>query len=86
MRRHLPKAAVELYEKFIEVRPNSHSIYPELVAAYTAAGQHEQAIQFLRQKLETEAEPISKDARTQVAIVSKLIEALQGIPGKYRTS
>ena len=74
MRRHLPKAAVELYEKLIEVRPNSHNTYAALASAYNAAGQHTQAILFLREKLETEAEQISQDTPTQVAIVSKLIE------------
>ncbi len=69
-----PKAAVEIYEKIIEVQSNRHNMYTDLASAYAAAGEREKAIQFLREKLETEAANISQDLYAQVGIVSKLTE------------
>ena len=64
-----PKAAIEIYEKIVEVQPNRHYTYDDLASAYAAAGEREKAIQFLREKAETEDEPYA-----QVEIVSKLTE------------
>ena len=72
--RNLPKAAAELYEKIIEVYPNQHNMYAQLASAYAAAGERDKAIQFLREKLETEAAAISRNSQTQVRLVSKLTE------------
>ena len=71
--RNLPKAAAEIYEKIIEVQPNQYNRYVELAAAYAAAGEQDKAIQFLREKLETESTAISQPA-AQVRLVSKLTE------------
>jgi tetratricopeptide (TPR) repeat protein len=48
-----PKAAIEIYEKFIEVYPNQTGTYRDLAAAYAAAGERENAIQLLRGRLGT---------------------------------
>ena len=69
-----PKAAIELYEKIIAVQPNDVSSYTALASAYVATGDREKAIQFLREKLETEDTARSRDPHTQVDIVSKLTE------------
>ena len=63
------KAAIEIYEKIVEVQPNRYYTYDELASAYAAAGEREKAIQLLREKVKTTDEP---DA--QVEIVSKLTE------------
>ena len=69
-----PEAAVELYEKIVEVHPNQSHMYQDLASAYAAAGKPEKAIQFLREKLESEDTRLSQDPYLQVGIVSKLIE------------
>ena len=48
-----PKAAVEIYQKFIEVYPNQTHTYQDLASAYIAAGERENAIQLLRGRLAT---------------------------------
>ena len=48
VRNNNPKAAIEIYEKFIEVYPNQIGTYRDLAAAYVAAGERESAIQLLR--------------------------------------
>ena len=68
------KAAVELYEKMIEVHPNRHHQYTDLASAYAAAGEPEKAIQFLREKLETGGTRLTQDSYAQVQIVTKLME------------
>ena len=60
------KAAVEIYEKMVEV--NWSSAYQQLVAAYVASGKREKAIQLLRDRLRTER------PETQVQIVLKMAE------------
>ncbi len=69
MENNNPKAAVEIYEKIVEVQPNRHYTYDDLASAYAAAGEREKAIQFLREKVETEG-----DSYAQVEMVSKLTE------------
>ena len=63
-----PKAAIEIYKKFIEVYPNRTSTYRDLASAYVAAGEHEKAIQLLRGRLAT------KSTTSQVETVLKLAE------------
>ena len=46
-----PKAAIEIYEKFIEVYPNQTRTYHDLAFAYVAAGERKKAIQLLRGRL-----------------------------------
>ena len=69
-----PKAAIELYEKILAVRPNDTSSYTTLASAYVAAGEREKAIQFLREKLDAKDTVRSRSPHVQVDIVSKLTE------------
>ena len=54
MDRNNPKAAIAIYEKLIEAQPSRTGYYRGLASAYAAAGEHEKAIQILRNTLETE--------------------------------
>ena len=67
-----PKAAVEIYEKFIEVYPNRTRTYQDLASAYVAAGEREKAIQLLRRRLATGS------TASQVEIVLELAEFYEG--------
>jgi tetratricopeptide (TPR) repeat protein len=69
MKNNNPEAAIEIYEKIVEVQPKRYYTYDELASAYAAAGEPEKAIQLLHEKVETVDKP---DA--QVEIVSKLTE------------
>ena len=69
MENNNPKAAIEIYEKMVEVQPNRYYTYDELASAYAAAGEIEKAIQLLREKVTTEDTPYA-----QVEMVSKLTE------------
>ena len=69
-----PKAAIELYEKILDVQPNDISAYTALASAYVAAGDREKAIQFLREKLDVKDTALSRSPHVQVDIVSKLTE------------
>ena len=71
-----PQAAVKIYEKLVEAEPNRHYRYRDLASAYAAAGEHEKAIQLLREKVEIEDEPY-----VQVDIVSKLTELCKASGG-----
>ena len=53
MDRNNPKAAIAIYEKLIEAQPSRTGYYRSLASAYAAAGEHEKAIQILRNTLET---------------------------------
>ena len=68
------KAAVELYEKIVEVQPNEYYTYSDLASAYAAAGEPEKAIQFLREKLGVLDTELAQGTYVQVQIISKLIE------------
>ena len=78
-----PKAAVEIYEKFIEVYPNQTHRYRDLASAYIAAGERENAIQLLRGRLATGS------TASQVETVLKLTELywgsseLEGLTAEY---
>ena len=54
MDKNNPKAAIAIYEKLIEAQPNRTGYYRGLASAYAATGEHEKAIQILRNTLETE--------------------------------
>ncbi|RKU18681.1 hypothetical protein C6503_09090 [Candidatus Poribacteria bacterium] len=62
------KAAVEIYEKMVEI--NWNNTYQQLAAAYVASGQRDKAIQLLRDKLQLRTE----SPETQVQIVLKMAE------------
>ena len=72
VRSNNPKAAIEIYEKFIEVYPNQTGTYRNLAAAYVAAGERENAIQLLRGRLGTGS------TASEVEIVLKLVEIYNG--------
>ena len=73
------KAAIELYEKIVEVQPNQYYTYRDLASAYAAAGDPEKAIQFLREKLATLDKGLTQDSYAQVEIVKKLTELYKTI-------
>ncbi|MYA71021.1 tetratricopeptide repeat protein [Candidatus Poribacteria bacterium] len=60
------KAAVEIYEKMVEI--NWERAYQQLVYAYVASGKRDKAIQLLRDKLRT------KNPEIQVQVVLKMAE------------
>ena len=60
------KAAVEIYEKMVEV--NWENSYQQLVNAYVASGKRDKAIQLLRDKLRT------RNPEIQVQVVLKMAE------------
>ena len=69
-----PEAAIELYEKIVAAQPDQTHTYRDLASAYAAAGEPEKAIQFLREKLETENTRLTQNSSAHVQIVSKLTE------------
>ena len=69
-----PEGAAEIYEKILEVNPNNTRMYAQLASAYTATGDRDKAIQFLRTQLKDSESAILKNRRTQIQIVQKLIE------------
>ena len=75
------KAAIQIYEKFIE--SDKTNMYLQLADAYTSAGERDKAIQLLRQKLQT----VTPDA--QVSIILKLSkfdeteEEIKALAAKY---
>ena len=74
IRSNYPEGAVEIYEKLLEVNPNNTRTYDQLASAYTASGNRDKAIQFLRTQLEANESAILKNRRTQIQIIQKLIE------------
>ena len=64
-----PEAAVEIFEKIIEVHPNWNYVYRELADAYAATNNHEKAIQFLQ-----ESQDVGKTGLSETAFVLKLAE------------
>ena len=75
------EAAIELYEKIVEVQPDQYYTYRDLASAYAAAGEPEKAIQFLREKLETKNKGLTQDSYAQVEIVTKLTELYKASGG-----
>ena len=69
-----PEGAAEIYEKILEVNPNNTRMYAQLASAYTATGNRDKAIQFLRTKLETNDSAILRNRSAQTQVVQKLIE------------
>ncbi len=75
------KAAIELYEKIVEVQPDQSYTYNNLASAYAAAGEPEKAIQFLREKLDAVDKGLTQDSYAQVQIVTKLTELYKASDG-----
>ena len=69
-----PEGAVEIYEKMLEVNPSNARTYDQLASAYTASGNRDKAIQFLRTRLKANESAIVKSRGTQIRMVQKLIE------------
>ena len=64
-----PKAAVEIFEEIIAVRPNSTYVYRELADAYAAIGDPEKAIRFLQ-----ESQDADKTGLSNIGFTLKLAE------------
>lgn len=69
-----PEGAAGIYEKLLEVNPNNTRMYAQLASAYTASGNRDKAIQFLRTKLEANDSAILKNRNAQAQVAQKLIE------------
>ena len=82
IRSNYPEGAVEIYEKLLEINPNNTRTYDRLASAYTAAGNRDKAIQFLRAQLKANESAILKNRRTQTQMVQKLIE-LYKVSGEF---
>ena len=80
VRSNNPKAAIEIYEKFIEVYPNQTGTYRDLAAAYVAAGERENAIELLRGRLGTDS------TASEVETVLELVEIYSGRLGTDSTA
>ena len=80
VRSNNPKAAIEIYEKFIEIYPNQTGTYQDLAAAYVAAGERERAIQLLRGRLGTGS------TASEVETVLELVEIYSGRLGTGSTA
>ena len=80
-----PKAAVEIYEKFIEFYPNRTSTYQDLASAYVTAGEHEKAIQILRGRLATGSTASQVGTVLKLAELYKTSGELEGLTAEYAT-
>ena len=78
-----PKAAIEIYEKFIEVYPNQTGTYRDLAAAYVAAGEREKAIQLLRGRLATGSTASEVETILKLAEFYKASGELEGLTTEY---
>ncbi len=74
LRHNDPKAAVEIYEKIIEVNPNNVYIYKNLVSAYEKLGETEKATQLLRESIENTHLNHATHPFAQVETTLQLIE------------
>ena len=79
MESHRPEAAVEIFEKIIEVHPNWNYVYRELADAYAAIDAHEKAIQFLQK-----SQAADKTGLSETAFVLKLAELYEASGGPER--
>ena len=74
-----PDAAVEIFEKILQVHPSWNYIHRELAAAYLAAGDPERAIQYLTEKYEA-----GKTSLSQTSFELKLAEFHEAAGGRER--
>ena len=84
IRSNYPEGAVEIYEKLLKVNPTNARTYDQLASAYTASGDRDKAIQFLRTQLKANESAIVKNRRTQIQMVQKLVE-LYKVSGELDT-
>lgn len=70
---NLPREASEIYEKLVIDTTDSYT-YNKLASAYSAAGEHEKAIEFLRSKLESPDSANAKDENSRIHMVRRLIK------------
>lgn len=84
IRSNYPEGAVAIYEKLLAVNPTNARTYDQLASAYTASGNRDKAIQFLRTQLEANESAILKNRRTQIQMVEKLVE-LYKVSGELDT-
>ena len=75
------KAAVEIYEKMVEV--NWRNSYQQLVNAYVASGQRDKAIQLLRDKLRTENPEIQVQVVLKMAEFEETLDELKTLLAEY---
>ena len=73
---NLPREASEIYEKLVVDTTDSYT-YNQLASAYSAAGEHEKAIKFLRSKLDSPDSANAKDKNSRIHMVRRLIKSLQ---------
>ena len=79
-----PKAAAKIYEKLIEVEPNRYYRYRDLASTYAAAGEHEKAIQLLREKVKIEEEPyVQADLVLKLTELCKVSGEIEGLATEY---
>ena len=78
-----PKAAVEIYEKLIEARPNQTYNHRYLASAYAAAGEREKAIAFLRKQLQSDKISSQIQMILQLAEFYKTSGALEDFIKEY---
>jgi len=69
-----PREAVEIYERVLEINPNDSYACRQLATAYASAGERERAIQFIREKLESDDPMIAQDTYLRSHLAMKLIE------------
>ena len=75
------KAAVEIYEKMVEV--NWENSYQQLVNAYVASGQRDKAIQLLRDKLRTENPEIQVQVVLKMAEFEETLDEIKSLLATY---
>ena len=78
-----PKAAIEIYEKFIEVYPNQTRTYHDLAFAYVAAGERKKAIQLLRGRLTTGNTTSQVETVLTLAGIYMASGELEGLTAEY---
>ena len=75
------KAAVEIYEKMVEL--NWNSAYQQLADAYVASGKREKAIQFLSDRLRTENPEIQVQIVLRMAKFDETLDELKNLVTEY---
>ena len=75
------KAAVEIYEKMVEV--NWENSYQQLVSAYVASGKRDKAIQLLRDKLRTKNPVIQVQVVLKMAEFEETLEEIKNLLAAY---
>ena len=77
------KAAISIYEKLIEAQPSRTGYYRSLASAYAATGEHEKAIQILRNTLKTEA---SSSQEATIGMLTRFYKLYGGLDAFIKES